>query len=76
MAHELAHVLQAHPGHSEEGLMKARWSEQDLDRMIQSHLAFTADDAAAIRLSVERRIAASTASGLACQPTRPVHIVY
>lgn len=44
MAHEIGHVLQSVVEHSEAGVMKAQWSEEDLYAMQKKPLEFTPDD--------------------------------
>jgi serine/threonine protein kinase/Tol biopolymer transport system component len=44
LAHELAHAMQGVARHSEGGIMKAHWVEQDYHEMLFHKLAFTAAD--------------------------------
>ena len=44
LAHEITHVLQGTVRHSEEGLMKARWTAEDRMSMRVKPLPFTAYD--------------------------------
>ena len=44
LAHELAHAMQGVPRHSESGILKAHWSEQDYQDMVFHKLVFTAAD--------------------------------
>jgi hypothetical protein len=39
-------------GHSQEGLMRARWGRDDFNRADQGRLRFSADEAARIRISL------------------------
>ncbi|HLG97758.1 MAG TPA: hypothetical protein VKX49_15695 [Bryobacteraceae bacterium] len=39
--HELTHMLQGIARHSATGIMKARWTTSDIDKMGCQHLAFT-----------------------------------
>lgn len=55
MAHEIAHVLQGIVRHSDEGILKARWSPTDVSRMADFPLMFTSADAILIRRGVEER---------------------
>jgi hypothetical protein len=69
LAHELAHVLEGFAYHSEAGVMKSQWDNGDLQEMSRRPLAFSAEDAAAIRSGVSKISARSTRSpaGLAEQ---------
>ncbi|HEV3332790.1 MAG TPA: hypothetical protein VG096_17505 [Bryobacteraceae bacterium] len=44
LVHEITHVLQGVSRHSAEGIMKARWSEQDYSQMRWKPLPFTKTD--------------------------------
>lgn len=44
LAHELAHVMQGAPRHSDSGILKAHWSDQDFSDMVFHKLVFTATD--------------------------------
>ena len=44
VAHELGHVIQGVPRHSESGIMKAVWSNEDYSEMMFRQLQFTALD--------------------------------
>ena len=44
LAHELAHVMQGIPQHSESGILKAQWSGDDFKQMVLHKLAFTTLD--------------------------------
>jgi hypothetical protein len=44
MVHEITHILQGVDRHSEEGVMKAHWGQQDFNRMIGKSLEFTEGD--------------------------------
>jgi hypothetical protein len=59
LAHELAHVLEGFTDHSEAGVMKARWDNGDLEQMARRPLAFSAEDAAAIRSGLAKILARS-----------------
>jgi hypothetical protein len=54
LAHEIAHALQGVARHSEEGLMKPRFTPQDRERMVDSPLPFTPADVELIRLAMTR----------------------
>jgi hypothetical protein len=47
LVHEIAHILQGTTGHSDTGVMKARWTGNDYNEMMHKPLAFTS---AGIRL--------------------------
>jgi hypothetical protein len=44
LAHEITHVLQRIDRHSQTGVMKAHWTNSDLDKMVAKGLSFTAED--------------------------------
>ena len=44
LVHEIGHVLQAIKRHSESGVMRASWSDEDLNRMLEGPLPFTPHD--------------------------------
>jgi hypothetical protein len=60
LAHELAHVPQGFTHHSEAGVMKARWDNGDMEQMTRRPLAFSAQDAAAIRSGLAKLLARAT----------------
>ena len=49
IAHELGHAIQGVARHSEEGIMKPRWSGEDLTAMLFHDLRFAEADAVMIR---------------------------
>jgi len=49
LAHEIAHVLQGVVRHSEEGIMKAHWTQLDYERMRPHPMQFAPEDVALIR---------------------------
>lgn len=53
LAHEIGHVLLGHDGHSEKGLMKARWNANDRRGMNYHLLPFSLDTADSIRQSLD-----------------------
>ena len=55
MVHEITHVLERIKRHSEEGVMKARWSPQDYLHMDTDPLPFAADDVRLIREGLSKR---------------------
>jgi hypothetical protein len=50
LAHEIGHVLQGVPRHSEVGILKPSWSGGDYARMCAGALAFTLEDIERMRL--------------------------
>jgi len=62
LAHEIAHVLQGTARHSEEGLMKARWTAEDLMSMRAKPLPFTAYDIQLIHAGMASRAGIQAAS--------------
>ena len=58
LAHEIAHVLQGIARHSETGIMRARWTNNDFKQMGAKVLLFTPEDVQLIR----RRLAPHDAS--------------
>jgi hypothetical protein len=60
LGHVLAHVLEGFTHHSEAGVMKARWDNGDVEQMTRRPLAFSAEDAAAIRSGLAKMLARST----------------
>jgi hypothetical protein len=71
MAHELAHVL-GYPEHSAEGVMKAKWDENDLTAMLLEPLSFSVEEAAAIRQTVDVYLNGQDASSLLLGPGKPL----
>jgi hypothetical protein len=53
-AHEIGHVLEGIARHSEKGLMRARWSADDLWRITRYGLPFAAEDRFLMRSRLER----------------------
>jgi hypothetical protein len=49
LAHEIAHVLQGIARHSETGIMRARWTDNDFKQMGIRVLMFTAEDVQLMR---------------------------
>jgi hypothetical protein len=54
LAHEIGHVLSGVAAHSETGLMRPRWTADDLAQMQMHLLGFTSEDARFIRDNVVR----------------------
>jgi hypothetical protein len=55
MAHEIGHVSQRISLHSDEGVMKAKWTAEEVQGMIERRLSFTKSDAHLIRLGISSR---------------------
>lgn len=55
IAHEVSHILEGIVRHSEEGVMKARWSDNDLRAMERKPLAFAPEDVDLIYTGLEYR---------------------
>jgi hypothetical protein len=51
LAHELGHVLMPGHTHAPEGLMRASWRREELQRADQGQLQFTPEEVARIRSS-------------------------
>ena len=63
LAHEITHILQGVARHSEEGIMKATWTQDDHGRMLHNQpLPFTTLDVALIHAGTQRRIDRLTAA--------------
>jgi hypothetical protein len=59
VVHEVTHILQGFPRHSETGVMKAQWDSSDFSQMTWKPLRFTADDADLIQRGLDAREARS-----------------
>jgi hypothetical protein len=57
LAHEITHILQIDTRHSETGVMKATWSDEDLFQMVKRPLRFTEKDVQMIYLGMAARSA-------------------
>ena len=55
LVHEITHAVQGVARHSEEGVMKARWSLEDQDQMRRAPLTFLPEDIQLIRRGLDRR---------------------
>lgn len=55
LAHEITHVLQRIDRHSETGVMKAHWTNADLDKMAAKRLSFTTEDIELIQRGLATR---------------------
>jgi hypothetical protein len=57
LAHEITHILQGVNRHSESGVMKAIWDQQDYEKMAWKPLSFTDGDVRLIHFGLQARIA-------------------
>ncbi len=55
LAHELAHPLLHHPGHSKVGIMQPRLGREDFETAAQGTLTFTREQGEAIRIEIRER---------------------
>ena len=61
MAHEITHIIQGFPRHSDTGLMKPHWSGHDLTQMRYRPLPFTQEDLILLYSSLSmRRVSTET----------------
>src|SRR5580698_1188805 len=59
LVHEITHILQGLPRHSESGVMKAQWDSQDFAQMSWKPLTFTNEDLDLIHRGLDAREARS-----------------
>jgi hypothetical protein len=64
LAHEITHILEGVNRHSEEGVMKASWSQDDYTNMAWRPLTLTATDVDLIRLGLKARSGRTAAAAL------------
>lgn len=62
MVHEITHVLQQIDRHSQEGVMKAHWSNDDYQHMERQSLRFAAEDVGLIRAGLAKRTTQTVAT--------------
>jgi hypothetical protein len=62
LAHEIAHILQGVARHSETGIMRARWTDNDFKLMGSRLLMFTLEDVRLIRHGLVTRYASGDCS--------------
>ncbi len=55
MAHEITHILQGVSHHSETGLMKAAWTQLEIEQMAIEPATLTAEDVHLIRVGLAKR---------------------
>ena len=53
LAHEITHILQGIKRHSKTGVMKAKWSYEDIRKMTWKPLPFAEEDIRLIHLGME-----------------------
>jgi hypothetical protein len=63
LVHEVTHILQGFPRHSESGVMKAHWDSEDFAQMTWKPLPFTDDDIDLIQRGLDARDARSLVAG-------------
>ncbi|HUA57783.1 MAG TPA: hypothetical protein VML19_03450 [Verrucomicrobiae bacterium] len=61
LAHEIGHILQGTNRHSERGIMKAHWDQDDFYWIRLEQLRFAEDDKVLIRTGIQKRTTALTA---------------
>jgi hypothetical protein len=64
LAHELAHVMQGVGRHSESGILKAQWSNDDFEEMIFHKLVFTNFDVELIHRGLALQLANSASAAV------------
>ena len=58
LVHEITHILEGTSGHTDRGVMKARWNEEDLLEMRQRALPFTEENIRLIAFGLAQRTGA------------------
>ena len=69
LAHEITHILQGVDRHSECGVMKATWSQEDYEDMAWKPLRFTDEDVKLIHSGLDVRAAGGAPGWLAANST-------
>jgi hypothetical protein len=72
LVHEITHVLEGVPRHSETGVLKARFTREDIARMPFESLPFADEDVALIHRGIERRRPRVLARNIGEQESNPV----
>jgi hypothetical protein len=67
LAHEIAHILQGIVQHSDQGVMKAYWTQDDYNGMLRKPLDFTSEDIEMIHGGLAARAARSTVVAVAAR---------
>ncbi len=71
LVHEITHILQGVNRHSERGIMKAKWEQEDFQKMGWKPLTFTEHDIRLIHLGLEARASGRAGTGsLVANPVR------
>jgi hypothetical protein len=68
MAHEIGHLLLGSTGHSPTGIMKAKWSREELQPSSVGSLVFTPQQATLIQNGVANRVRQKESSAFPAQP--------
>jgi hypothetical protein len=71
VAHEIGHLLLGPYGHSDRGIMRAPWTEAELEIARRGGLRFSDREAKRIRTDVAARIAAAAAQTSGLSPEAP-----
>jgi hypothetical protein len=58
MVHEITHMLQGVNRHSQEGIMKATWTQAEIQRMVVSPLSFAPEDIRLIHVGLAIKLRA------------------
>jgi hypothetical protein len=71
LVHEITHILEGVPHHSQDGVMKAHWTAHDLVRMSSRPLPFDPDDVALIHYGLAHYcLAGEMARSKTCSPAQ------
>jgi hypothetical protein len=70
LAHEIAHILQGIVQHSDQGVMKAHWTQDEYNGMLRKPLDFTGEDIDMIYRGLAARAARSTVVTVAARQKR------
>jgi hypothetical protein len=69
MVHEITHLLEGVEGHSEEGVMKAHWSDADFGSMRRKTLPFAPEDVSLIHRGLRSRTSIAMATAVRAENT-------
>jgi hypothetical protein len=64
IVHEITHILEGEPRHSDEGIMKAHWTPADLSALAKKPLEFAPEDVKLIFEGLDRRDLTGPVTGL------------
>jgi hypothetical protein len=71
LVHEITHILEGIPHHSQDGVMKAHWTPQDIVRMASRPLPFDPQDVALIQYGLAHYcLAGEMARSKTCAPAQ------